>query len=45
MILLTDVAQWICGDAQCPNTPISFQFLGTVVKYLWLFSADKYWED
>jgi hypothetical protein len=44
MVFLTDVAQSNCGDAECPNTTISFQFLGTVVKYLWLFSA-KYWED
>lgn len=45
MVFPTDVAQWICCDAEWPNSTISFQFLGTVVKYLWLFSADKYWED
>jgi hypothetical protein len=35
----------VIGDAESPNLVASFYLLGTVVKYLWLFSADKYWED
>jgi len=44
MELLIDV-DFFFGDAEYPNLVTSFDLLDTLVKYLWLFSADKYGED